>query len=77
MRRRLSGRIGAGTGALLGALLLSGCMQPTKPAIDAAAADPHVRVPPVRYGPVLGTYAGARPVEPSPWTGAPDTEGHR
>jgi len=61
--------------ALGAALLTSGCVETAKPAIEAAAADPHARVAPVHYRPVLGAYSGARPVEPAPWTAVPKKEG--
>ena len=60
--------------ALGTASLTSGCVESALRATDAAA-DPHARVAPVHYRPVLGAYSGARPVEPSPWIGAPKQEG--
>ena len=65
------------TAALGAALLASGCVETTPAPVRAAAADPQARVAPVGYRPVLGTYAGARPAEPAPWTTAPKTEGAR
>ena len=69
-------RAAAVIAALGAALLASGCAETAKP-VAAAAADPQARVAPVGYRPVLGTYRGARPVEPAPWTGAPKKEGER
>ena len=68
-------RVAAAIAALGAALLASGCVETGKPPIGAAAADPHARVAPVHYRPVLGAYSGARPVEPASWTGAPKKEG--
>jgi len=56
--------------------VIAGCAQ-MRPALDAAAADPGARIAPAHYRPVLDGYAGARPVEPEPWTGTPKTEGQR
>ena len=47
--------------------LLSGCMAAGPAPSLAAAADPHVRVPPARYSSVIGPYTPQRPVEPTPW----------
>ena len=50
------------------ALLAQGCTPiPPQPFVGAKASDPNVRVPPVAYRPVLGTYSSQRPVEPAPW----------
>jgi hypothetical protein len=71
--RSISWRAAAVLTALLSALATLGCAQ-TPPSLDAAAADANARVAPVHYRAVLGSYPGARPVEPAPWTGAPKTE---
>jgi hypothetical protein len=55
-------------------LAAAGCAE-KPPGPGASAADPNTRVAPVGYRPVLGTYSGARPVEPAPWTGAAKKEG--
>ena len=50
------------------ALLAQGCAAiPPRPFQGADASDPDVRVPPIAYRPVLGTYSSQRPVEPAPW----------
>ena len=69
--RRPLVRRGAGiTAALVTSLLALGCTQTSPSALSATAADPNARVAPLRISPVLDGYAGARPVEPAPWTGA-------
>lgn len=73
-RRPVSWRAAATTTALVLALATLGCAQ-TPPPIGAAAADAGASVASVRYRPVLGNYAGARPIEPAPWTGVPKKEG--
>lgn len=76
LRRPMAWRAAPALLALVSALAAFGCAQELPPA-GATAADPGARVPSVRYRPVLGTYRGARPVEPKPWTGAPNKEGAR
>ena len=50
------------------ALLAQGCVAiPPRPLQGADASNPDVRVPPVAYRPVLGTYLSQRPVEPTQW----------
>jgi hypothetical protein len=50
------------------ALLAQGCAAtPPQPFQGADASNPDVRVPPVAYRPVLGTYSSQRPVEPASW----------
>jgi hypothetical protein len=70
-RRSLAWRDAGAAIALITPLLTLGCTQTPPPsAVTAAAADPHARIAPARVKPVLDGYAGARPVEPAPWTGA-------
>jgi hypothetical protein len=73
-RRPVSWRAAATMTALVSALATFGCAQTPAP-ISAAAADAGAPVAQVRYRPVLGDYAGARPTEPAPWTGGPKKEG--
>lgn len=73
-RRPIAWRAAATITAILLSAATLGCAQ-TPPPISAVAADAAAPVAPVRYRPVLGNYAGARPVEPAPWTGAPKEEG--
>jgi hypothetical protein len=74
LRRPVPWRAVATVTALAAAFATLGCAQ-APPPISANAADADARVASVRYRPVLGTYSGARPVEPTPWTGAPKNEG--
>jgi hypothetical protein len=69
-RRPVAWRDAGVAAALVSALLTLGCTQAPPPAVSAAAANPGARVAPLRVNPVLDGYAGARPVEPAPWTGA-------
>jgi len=73
-RRQVALRAAA-TGTLFVSLLFSAGCAETTPPLDASAADASARVAPAGYRPVLGTYSGARPVEPAPWTAAPKKEG--
>jgi len=73
-RRPVSWRVATTVTVLALVLATLGCAQ-TPPPISATAADANAPVAPVRYQPVLGSYAGARPAEPAPWTGAPKKEG--
>ena len=75
-RRPRPWRAAARLMALAAAFAALGCAR-TPPPVGAAAADASIRVAPATYRPVLGTYSGARPVEPAPWTGAPKKEGSR
>lgn len=75
LRRPISWRAAAAVTALAAALATSGCAR--TPPLTAVAADASAPVAPVRYQPVLGTYKGARPVDPAPWIGAPKMEGAR
>ena len=73
-RRQVGLRATAAVTLFVSLLFAAGCAE-TPPPLDASAADANARVAPAGYRPVLGNYAGARPVEPAPWTGAPTKEG--
>lgn len=75
LRRPIPWRAAATLMALAAAVATLGCAQ--TPPLSVTAADARAPVAPVRYRPVLGRYAGARPIEPAPWTGAPKKEGAR
>lgn len=60
-------RIAAPAVAMALALLAQGCAEAPPRVFSAEPSNPNVRVPPAAYRPVLGGYAGARPVEPAPW----------
>ena len=75
-RRPVSWRIAAIMTALVSALATFGCAQ-APPPISTEAANASAPVAPVRYRPVLGDYSGARPAEPAPWIGTPNTEERR
>ncbi len=50
------------------ALLTQGCaLTPPRPFQGADASNPHARISPTAYRPVLGDYSSQRPVEPAPW----------
>jgi hypothetical protein len=49
------------------ALAIQGCTARPQPYQNADASDPDARVPASGYRTVLGSYAGGRPAEPSPW----------
>lgn len=74
VRRPIPWRAAAALAIFAAALTALGCAQ-TPPPVSATAADANARVAPAGYRPVLGTYAGARPVEPAPWTAAPKKKG--
>lgn len=69
-RRPLARRSAGIAAALVTSLLTLGCTQTSPAAVSATAADPNARIAPLRVSPVLDGYAGARPVEPAPWTGS-------
>jgi len=72
-RRPVPWRYAAHAALISLALLVQGCAA-DQPRVSQTAnpSDPNARVPPTNYRPVLGSYAGGRPVEPAPWPGRND-----